>query len=154
MDKNRIVIDGFKPLKIVASDSIEDYNRYRKTNSTPPQVYVFVVPPPSSRQNKLTELSKVLTTFKTNMAAFCNEHPGVHSAWILVDHNHKNITVFTVTGDWDFDLEGEIFSGPYSKLPVVTPEGYYIEQRVSFLDDDNIEDVVPSGYEPICAREK
>lgn len=97
--------------------------------------------------------SDVLVSFKNRMQKFCKNHPGVHSAWIRIDHNHKNITVFTVTGDWDFDLEGEIFDGPYSNLPVVTTDGYYIEQRVTFLDDGNIEDVLPSGYERICSRD-
>ena len=97
-----------------------------------------------------TFLSSVLRFFKDNMVDFCKGHPGVHSAWIHIDHNHKDVTVFTVTNKWDFDLESEIFSGPYSALPVKTYDGYYIDQRVTFLeDDDSIEDVLPSGYEQI-----
>ncbi len=95
-------------------------------------------------------LSSVLSFFKDNMVAFCKDHPGVHSVWIHTDHNHKEATVLTVTDDWDFDLEGEIFGGPYGALPVETVDGYYIEQRVTFLDEDTIGNVVPSNYEQIC----
>ncbi len=97
-----------------------------------------------------TLLSIVLSFFKDNMINFCKGHPGVHSAWIRIDHNHKNIPDFTVTNNCDFNLESEVFEGPYSKLPIRTADGYYIEQRVTFLNDgDSIEDVLPSSYEQV-----
>ncbi len=92
----------------------------------------------------------ILSAFKKYMVDFCKGHPGVHSAWFHIDYNHRNITVFTVTNKWDFELESEIFGGPYGKLPVKTTDGYYIDQRVTFLNGgDSIEDILPSGYEQI-----
>ena len=96
-----------------------------------------------------TLLSIALRFFKDNMVNFCKAHPGIHSVWICTDHNHKDITILTVTNNWDFDLEGEIFSGPYSYLPVETADGYYIEQRVTFMNGGNVEDVLSSGFKQI-----
>ena len=90
--------------------------------------------------------------FRKSMVKFCKGHPGIHSVWIHIDHNHKDITIYTVTTIWDFEPESEIFSGPCSLLPVETTDGYHIEQRVTFLDGDNVEDVLPSGYEQIYPK--
>ncbi len=74
-----------------------------------------------------------LTLFKNYMGEFCKNHSGVHSVQLYIDHNHKNVIITTTTDNWDFDLEGEIFSGPYSVFPVETTDGYYIDQRVTFI---------------------
>ena len=153
MDKNGVIYDTFDPRKKVVVYPPEDYSRYAGPSFAQNRVCLVIIAPQFAERNKATGLSKMLSTFKSNLAAFCNEHPNVHSAWINVGHNHKNITVFTITDNWDFDLEGEIFDGPYSELPSVTSDGYYIEQRVSFLNDDNIEDILPSGYMPIFERD-
>ena len=40
--------------------------------------------------------------FIKSMVRFCEGHSGIHSAWIRIDHNHKDVTTFTVTKKWDF----------------------------------------------------
>ncbi|BBO74909.1 hypothetical protein DSCW_23260 [Desulfosarcina widdelii] len=102
------------------------------------------------QDNKPNEMvNTMLSDFKTNYRQFCKQEPGVHSVWLKVDNEKKDIIVCTFTDDLDFELENKIYTGPYGTLPV-TYNGYYFDLRVEpFMETHESS---PSGSELVYTR--
>jgi hypothetical protein len=90
------------------------------------------------------ELTDMLASLKDKMINFCGKHENIHSSWIKIDGNKKEVAVYIVLNELDFDLEFKIFQEVYIDLPVIF-EDYYINPMVSILNGAEIETKVPTG---------
>ena len=90
------------------------------------------------------ELTDMLSSLKDKMLDFCKKNKNIHSSWVNIDNSKKEVFVYTVLNELDFDLEYRIFQELYINIPV-TIDDYYISPRVTVLNGAEIETKVPVG---------
>jgi hypothetical protein len=101
--------------------------------------------------NSQIEVESILEFFEVEHKDFCASNPEIHSAWVSVDHDKKDIVFHTIINELDFELERMIFETSYSKLPV-NINNYYVDPRVSALEGGEIDEIIPTQSTPIYER--
>lgn len=119
----------------------------------PIQIAVIIKGNDGQTMDSKTIVTDMMIEFKERFRAFCKKEKSVHSIWVCENHHKKDVTLYTILDDFDFDLESKIFNGPYSELPPEV-EGYFIDLRIENLCGESVSQLIPDGFEMIYIREK
>jgi len=141
-----------------APSKFYNYKQIQRDSLDPKNiVYVFVYGTPHAYNDSVqsenpslpTGLSNMLDEFKQAHIGFCKKERAIHSFWVKVDQDKKEVILYTFTDNLNYDLERKIFDGPYSGLPP-TFNGFYLDLRVDPLE---VPDNIYENFELVYMRE-